>query len=914
MSEYRPLHDDVRWLAATLGQVIRRLEDESVYEAVEELRQACKARRADNAPTLAEIQAIVDGWTLPLVAKVARAFALFFLLINTAEQVHRVRRRKTYGAENAPPQDGSPRWTFDRLQAAGVTADETRQLLSRLHIRPVLTAHPTEATRRTVLDLQARLAHDLLARDDAVRAEKERLEAQVEAEVELLWLTAEVRRDRLSVLDEVSNVVWYLQDRLLDAIQNVNEDVARTFKATFNEPLDAAVDIRPGSWVAGDRDGNPFVTPEVTVTAARRSARAQVEHYRVRVAKLVERLALSESIAAESPAELRAKIADYRNLLPHVWETNRRRDADEPLRLFLSFVEGRLDALVRCLAARIRGEAEPDGGAAYTAVAEFIDDLLIVDRVLAAAGADVARDNIVLPLLLQVRNIGFAGYALDVREDAEVHTETLNEIAKQVGLPAFDGEALRAELLGRRPLLSPQVPLGEDARKATDVFRAVRTIQDELGQKVASTYIISMAKTADDLLRVLVLGREAGLVDLAGDAPWSRIDVVPLFETGQDLENGPSILQKLLADPVYSRQVKARDGRQEVMLGYSDSAKDVGVLPAAWVLYRAQVGLSAAARDAGVQLTLFHGRGGTVGRGGGSPVYRALTALPPGSVDGRIKITEQGEVISQKFGLAPIAERSLEVMLSGTLMADRTDWREGLPDSDPEQFAATMDELSDLALPIFRHRVHDDAALFEMFLSCTPVRHLAHVHFGSRPAYREKNVGRMAGIRAIPWVFGWTQIRLMLPGWLGVGTALRTISQRPGGLDLLRRMAQHWPFFDDLLGKVEMVCAKADMAIARRYIEQLDGNLTLFDELEAEYRRTVEEVLAIRQQSRLVETQTTLRNAIDLRNPYVDPLSLLQISLLRRQKQSNETEPNAALTSALGTTLNGVAQGLRNTG
>ena len=913
MSDFRALSEDVRWLAATLGQVIRRLEGEEAFEAVEQLRQACKARRqGDEQWDIARLQALVDAWPLPLASAVARAFALFFLLINTAEQVHRVRRRRAYDRPDAPPQEGSPQWAFHRLAEEGVSAEQVRTALTDLEVRPVLTAHPTEATRRTVLDLQARLADALLARNGAVRAERQRLEAQVEAEVELLWLTAEVRRDRLSVLDEVSNVVWYLQDRLLDAIQNVNDDIARNFEAQFKQPLGTSVRIRPGSWVAGDRDGNPFVTPTVTLIAARRSARAQVEHYQRRVATLVDRLSLSESVVS-SPTELRDRITEYRELLPDVWAANQRRDGDEPLRMFLSLVEGRLAALERRLVARVRGEPEPESVAAYPSVEPFIEDLRLVERVLIEAGSEVARKNVVVPLLHQVQNIGFAGYVMDVREDAEVHTTTLNEIAKQIGLPEFDAERLRAELLGRRPLLSPQVPLSDDVAKAVEVYRTVRKIQDELGQTAASTYIVSMAKRPEDLLRVLLLAREAGLVDLADDPAWSRIDAVPLFETGQDLENGPSVLKTLLADPVYQRQLAARGKRQEIMLGYSDSAKDVGVLPAAWVLYKAQIGLAEAADDAGIELTLFHGRGGTVGRGGGSPVYRALTALPPGTVGGHIKITEQGEVISQKFGLAPIAERSLEVMLTGTLMADRDDWRKDLAPDEIDRFLVTMDELSALALPVFRRRVHEEDALFNMFLGCTPVRHLANVHFGSRPAYREKNVGKMAGIRAIPWVFGWTQIRLMLPGWLGVGTALATVGARPGGRELLQRMAEHWPFFDDLIGKVEMVCAKADMEIARRYVEALGGDKGLFDELEAEYQRTVSEVLAIRRQNTLLESHAVLRTSIDLRNPYVDPLSVLQISLLERKGRAGESE-SEAIEIALGTTLNGVAQGLRNTG
>ncbi len=443
----------------------------------------------------------------------------------------------------------------------------------------------------------------------------------------------------------------------------------------------------------------------------------------------------------------------------------------------------------------------------------------------------------------------------------------------------------------------------------------MRDIQDELGPSATSTYIISMTKSDVDLLRVLLLGREAGLVDLAADPPVSRIDVVPLFETRDDLEASTDIMRRLFSDKVWRRQLEARGMRQEVMLGYSDSAKDAGVLPAAWSLYKAQERFAEVAEEFGVSLTLFHGRGGTVGRGGGSPVYRALAALPPGTVDRRIKITEQGEVISQKFGLLPIAERSLEVMLSGTLLATITDWRDGLASGEEARFRGIIDRLAADALPVFRRLVYEQDRLFQLFQGSTPVRELAHVHYGSRPAYRERGAGTMKGIRAIPWVFGWTQIRLMLPGWLGVGTALSNIIAEEGGLDTLRRMAAAWPFFDDLLGKVEMVCAKADLEIARCYVERLGGDRALFDELEAEYQRTVDAVCAIRAYDGLLGENPVLRTAINLRNPYVDTLSLLQVSLLdKKRKTEDGTDDRTALDDALGTTLNGVAQGLRNTG
>jgi phosphoenolpyruvate carboxylase len=404
-------------------------------------------------------------------------------------------------------------------------------------------------------------------------------------------------------------------------------------------------------------------------------------------------------------------------------------------------------------------------------------------------------------------------------------------------------------------------------------------------------------------------------VDLSREPALSRVDIVPLFETLEDLEQAPLVVRSLLGDPIWQRHLAGRGRHQEVMLGYSDSAKDAGLFPSAWALYRVQEDVARACADAGVSWTLFHGRGGTVGRGGGSPVARALTALPPGTVHGGIKITEQGEIVSQNFGLLSVAERSLELMLSGVLLHRFEDWRNGLEPGEEARFREIMDRLAAEALPRYRTLVYGSEDLFRLFLETTPVRELADVRFGSRPAYRGPGAETMEGIRAIPWVFGWTQTRLMLPGWLGVGTALEAIGAEPGGLAVLRRMAHAWPFFDDLLAKVEMVCAKADLAIARMYVRELGGDLGLFDQLENEFRRTIAALLRIRESDYLMRDNPMLQTAIGLRNPYVDPLSLLQVTLLQRKRHTAPDDPAlGAVSAGLASTLNGVAQGLRNTG
>jgi phosphoenolpyruvate carboxylase len=911
----RLLREDVRWLASSLGRVVERHAGPDVFHAVEGLRRASRARRLGEAAAqdLETLLARVDAMPLEVAAPVARAFTLFFLLINTAEQVQRVRRRRerTKAADGTAPPT-TIRGALQRLRDAGQRPDAVEAALRRLRVQPVLTAHPTESTRRTLLTLQDRVAALLLARDAASEAERHDLDDKLEAEVELLWLTSEVRRDRPSVMDEVATVLWYLEDRLLHAAPRVQTRLQRAFLEVFGRSAELPPILRPGSWVGGDRDGNPFVTPEVTLRTARRTAHAVLGHYRRTVDDLIGRLSLSSRVAPV-PEALRTSLEQDRQRLPQVFEANRRRDAEEPLRLKLSYMATRIDATRRLIAARESGHVAEEA-AAYASPAALLADLAVVRHALDAAGAERVRDTCLAPLERQVRATGFHGYRLDVREDSTAHTRTLDDIAAAAGLPPLDAAALRRELHGRRPLRNPHHALPEQSQRAVEVFEVVARIQRELGEEAASTYIISMCRTAEDMLRVLLLAREAGLVDLTADPPRSSIDVVPLFETRDDLLAAPAVMRGLLADDAYRRQLAARGHRQEVMIGYSDSGKDAGLLPASWALYRAQRELTDVCRAAGVHLTLFHGRGGTVGRGGGSPVYRALTALPPGTIGDHIKITEQGEVISQKFGLRPLAERSLEVLLAGTLMAGFQDWRRDAAPDEPERFRAAMDRMADAALPVYRRLVHEGDALFRMFLECTPVRELAHVHYGSRPAYRERGTGSMAGIRAIPWVFGWTQNRLMLPAWLGVGTALAAVIAEEGGLDLLRRMVDVWPFFDDLIGKVEMVCAKADLEVAGLYVRHLGGDQALFAELTAEFRRTVDAILAIRRSEYLLTDDPPLQAAIGLRNPYIDPLSLLQISLLRRRRALGEAEVPAALNEALAATLNGIAQGLRNTG
>ena len=915
-----PLHEDVRWLAAALGRVIQRLEGQESFEIVEQLRVATRAwrHRERDAPSLEDLLRRIDRLTVEQCAMAARAFTLFFLLINTAEQTHRVRRRNTYLGKGAgAPQPASVRWSMRKLREMGCTADQVERAMLTLDVRPVLTAHPTESTRSTLLGLQARVADKLLAREHAPADEAKLIEREMEGEVELLWLTSEVRQDRPSVLDEVSSALWYLETRLLDAGAHVHSALAIAFEEEFSRSADAfrlAVPLRWGTWVGGDRDGNPYVTPEITIATARRASHVILGRYRESLDELVQRLSLSAEITPPSDA-LMQSIESDRQLLPDVWKKNRKRNADEPLRLKLSFMSARIEATRRLVASRDAGRVCQER-AAYPDVPAFERDLMLVHDYLNGAGAVQACRTNLDPFIAGVRAHGFHGFMMDVRNHADVHAAAVGEILSKGGAATTDGNRLRTVLLGKYRRRKAELSASAETRQVIDTFRAIGTIQDEAGEPAACTYIVSMTRSPDDLLRVLVLAREAGLVDLSGKKPRSRLDVVPLFETLNDLDRAPLVMGALLDDPVYARQLEARGRRQEVMIGYSDSGKDAGIIASSWALYRAQEALSGLFRDAGVELRLFHGRGGSVGRGGGSPVYRALAALPPGTTNGRIKITEQGEIISQQFGLLPVAERSVEVTTAGTLLHAFTDWRENVEPHEVGEFREVIDRLSERSHAVYRELVHDNDALFQLFRIATPIDELANARFGSRPAYRPGAKTGIEGIRAIPWGFGWTQIRLMLTGWLGVGTALGEEILSRNGLARLQNMAHVWPFVDDLLAKVEMVCAKTDIDIARIYVTQLGGDLKLFEALVGEFERAVDALLVIRGHRDLLDDTPVLQSAIALRNPYVDPLSLLQVSLLRRKRGFVDLDKTTKekIDDALATTLSGVAQGLRNTG
>ena len=922
----QPLQDDVRRLGAMLGEAIDALSGTDVFEDVEQLRNLCRDRRRGIA-TADDVVALVRSWDLRRAEAVVRAFSLYFRLVNTAEQTHRVRRRRHHERDGAAPQQGSLADTVATLHDGGAAPADIAAAFEKLSLRPVFTAHPTESMRRTTKDKLAQLHGVLLDRDDArTGLDRRALDDAARLHIEALWQADELRHRRPTVIEEVRDLLDVFDHVLWDEAPALFRESRRVLGTLPGAPTlsSAAVPLRLGSWMGGDRDGNPFVTPDVTLRTARLMKERVLGRYVDALTDARRWLSHSTNRVAVLPALVESLELDGRHL-PSVRERNAIRNRFEPYRLKLSFMEGRIAATL----AVARGDTPETPEAPYQSADRFKADLQLLAASLRSHGAGSTAEGILQPLIDRVRIFGFHLATLDIRQHAAKHEAALGEMLAVAGvldgpggfsaLPLEAREALLlAELDNPRPLLGADAILSPPTAEVLEVFRVVRQIQQECGRDAVHTCVISMATSAADLLTVLILAREAGLVSGRGDAYRSSLRVAPLFETRADLVAAPEVMRRLFSDPGYARQLAAHGRHQEVMIGYSDSAKDAGILTASWALYTAQEALTAVAAAAGVQLELFHGRGGTVSRGGG-PSHRAILAQPPGSVNGRIKITEQGEIIQFKYGFPDIARRSLELGVSAVLTHGTSDWRTTVSEAERVRFVEIVNVLSHTAWRTFRSTIYEDPELFDYFMAVTPLDELAVLPIGSRPAYRSGSARSIGSLRAIPWVFGWTQSRHALPGWLGVGSALQGWLDEHGeaGLAELRDMATRWPFFATLLENVEMVCAKADLDIATHYVRTLGGGPgaeRILAELRAEFDRTVGVLRRIAGFERLLDRSPVLRRSIDLRNPYVDALSFLQVELLGRRRAGGADADDPGLLDAILRSINGVAAGMRNTG
>ncbi len=918
-----PLRADVRTLGKILGDCMKRHGGRELFETEELIRGLSKSLRRGShrsdgrrsAPSR-ELLALLRSLDGKKVIGVIRAFAVYFQLTNIAEQHHRIRRRRYYALETAEqPQPGSLAHLFTRLARSGAGA--IFRVLQALTVELVITAHPTEAVRRSVLEKHRRIA-DLLSeldRKDLPPLAREQVVHTLEKEVESIWLTDELRRYQPEVLDEVANALYYFDEVLFDAVPDLIEELHRVAPLVPGlVPPQSIAPLRFGSWVGGDRDGNPHVIAEVTWETLNRHRALALSKYRKAVEDLGARLSESERHCPPRP-HLVEGLARYQKKFPDLASRVLLRNPHEPYRQMLGYVRERLE--------RTAASSREEG--AYHSEKVLYQDLSPIEESLRGNAAQSA--SLVSRLMRQVSTFGLHLAKLDLRQSAARHTEALSEITRELGLAPYGErreaervEWLTSELSTPRPLLSSGARTSEATRETLDLFRVARRAFDELSPSAIGTYVVSMAKDVSDVLAVLVLAKEAGLYQPAVGARElvARLRVAPLFETIEDLRRAPEVVSRLLENRAYAPVWKAQGNLQEVMVGYSDSCKDGGILTSSWELHKSQEALSKVARGQGAELVLFHGRGGSVGRGGG-PSHEAILASPRGTLRGRIKITEQGEVVSSKYGLPEIALRSLEVATSAVIEAS-LDSGDEVVDERMAHFREVMEELSQTAFSSYRSVVADTSGFSRYFLDATPVEELEHLHIGSRPARREKRSTSLSDLRAIPWVFGWTQSRHLLPGWLGVGSALDAfVAKRPRvHLALLREMHRDWRFFRSMISNIEMALAKADFQIARHYADRLSGRRgrAIFERLEEEYQTTRTRLLQVTEQKFLLEKTPVLRRSIELRNPYVDPMSYLQVELLARYRKARAKRPQAQeeLLYAILLTINGIASGLRNTG
>ena len=912
---------DVRLLGNALGDVLREQGGEALLQNVERIRALTKEARAQRGQDAAEaeLDALFGGMPFGQALPVLKAFTTYFQLVNLAEQkeIVRVNRRRAFKAGDKPRPE-SVRDAVQRLCESGVTADQMRALIGSLSIQLVFTAHPTEAKRRSVQEKLHRISDYLgrLEEPQTSRSDQERLELDITAEIEILWQTDEVRQRRLSVLDEARNILFYFGETLFQVTPRLYADLEKALAQWYpGETFDIPVFLEYGSWVGGDRDGNPTITLEHTAEVLRLHRDRVLSLYVPAVRILSDRLSQSRHYVGVSEA-LEDSLAQDAERLPQVAAEAAGRSPTEPYRRKCEFIWERLR----------RTEAGDEGG--YGSAAEFIADLETIRTSLEQNGGHYTARRALAPLLFQARLFGFHLARLDIREHKDKYLGALAAVLRDQGtewaaLTETEKVALlEQEIGGRRPLVPTKLEFDDETNTTLGLFRLVSDRMEALGPAAVGSLILSMASDVSDVLAVLLLAKEARLADLQdGVDGWSRVDVVPLFETIEDLENAPDVIDTLLSNSLYRRNVSLRGGSQEVMVGYSDSNKDGGYLTANWKLYAAQARLATVAKRHGVTLRLFHGRGGAVGRGGG-PAGKAILAQPPGSVQGRLKITEQGEVIAARYFDQDIAYRNLEQIVHAVLMAS-AEQGAGAGETPPE-WAQVMEEVSDTAFRAYRALVYDDPHFVRFFQEATPVGELAQLNIGSRPPKRTAS-DRIEDLRAIPWVFSWMQSRYTLPGWYGVGAALAGYADKsPEHLMRLREMYRRWPFFTTMLDNSQMSLAKADMDIAARYARLVgDQKMAqrIYQTIAAEFERSVAIICRITDQDALLDNQPVLQKSIRLRNPYVDPLSFLQVELLRRLRalppEGDSEELKAQrrdLRAAVLLSINGVAAGVKNTG
>ena len=923
----QPLMEDIRLLGRILGDIIREQEGVAVYALIEQVRQLSVAFRRDHDHEADKaLKKLLKGLSTDQTVSVIRAFTYFSHLANLAEDRHHIRRRAVH-ERSGNTQEGSIEVALSRLRWAGITPDEIANTLAQAYVSPVLTAHPTEVQRQSILQAEHDIARLLVERDDiAARAQlfnsaKDALtprelaanEALLRARVAQLWMTRLLRYSKLTVADEIENALSYYESTFLREVPKLYAD------------LEAALDgqsvhsfLRMGQWIGGDRDGNPNVTAQTLELALRRQSDVVLRHYLTEVHYLGGELSVSARLAQVSPAmQALADASPDHN--PH--------RLDEPYRRALTSIYARLAATLEHLTGgqAARHAVAPQNP--YAQASEFLADLqIILDSLHAHHGESLAAQRL-QPLIRAVKVFGFCLSTVDLRQSSDKHEAVMAELlavaqveANYVQLDEASKCALLQRLLQEaRPLRVVGAQYGELARSELAIFEMAKTMRARYGNEAIIHYIISHTETVSDLLEVLLLQKEVGLMQGTLEQPDARLDliVVPLFETIGDLRASADIMRSYFAIPGVAALLQRSGAVQDIMLGYSDSNKDGGIFTSNWELYQAELALvelfDALHQQYGLRLRMFHGRGGTVGRGGG-PSYQAILAQPPGTVRGQIRLTEQGEVIASKYANPDIGRRNLETLVAATLEATLLQPTKAAT----KAFLQAAEQLSQASMSAYRKLVYETAGFAEYFFSATPIREIAELNIGSRPASR-KATQAIEDLRAIPWGFSWGQCRLTLPGWYGFGAAVEAFLHAEGAdpkrqLALLQKMYRQWPFFKTLLSNMDMVLAKSDLALASRYSELVtDSRLRkrIFSSIEAEWLRTAEALASITEEPDRLASNPALARSIRHRFPYIDPLHHLQVELVRRWRAGQTDE---RLKNGIHISINGIAAGLRNTG
>lgn len=914
-SQTEPLRDDIRLLGGLLGDVVREHEGERVFGLVEDARvRAFGVRRQE--VDRGSFGDTLTGLGTRDALHVIRAFSHFALLANIAEDLHRERRRASHVAAGEQAPDDSLAATYRKLAGASIDGDLAAERLAGASVVPVITAHPTETRRRTVFEAQSHIKSLMRERERMTLDQVEDAEnlRQIKLWILTLWQTALIRLSKITITDEIDAGLRWYDAAFFDVMPQINAGLRTAFdelypgKGIGEEPM-----LRAGSWIGGDRDGNPNVTGEVVDYATRRASETAVGHYLDELAQLEKSLSMSVRMSPTSDdllalAKRGANAGDARD--------------DEPYRQALAWVRARLSVTFEAFFSEAHAKAMTlDATApAYETPEELLADLDIVDASLRSTGDNLIADDRLATLREAVRTFGFHLYGLDMRQNSETHEATIAELFAWAGVhddyASLDEDArvelLTAELASNRPLAGPSASFSETTQKELAITAAAAHAVRTFGEQAVPNYVISMCTSVSDMLETAVLLKEAGLLTVDGGTPVCSVNIVPLFETIEDLQVSATTLRAALDVPAYRALVDGKRGLQEIMLGYSDSNKDGGYMAANWALYRAELDLVEVAEDADIRLRLFHGRGGTVGRGGG-PSYEAILAQPPGAVRGSLRLTEQGEIIAAKYAEPKLATRNLEALVSATLESSLLDV-EGLEPDEVEAAYTAMDEIAALAREAYGDLVHRTDGFVEYFKTSTPVAEIGELNIGSRPSSR-KATNSIDDLRAIPWVMSWSLCRVMLPGWYGTGAALeRWIGDDEKRLEQLRGYAERWPFFQTVISNMAQVMAKSDLGLAAEYAELVEDEELrerVFGQIRDEHARTLAMYEKITGHDDLLWDNAALKRSVFNRFPYLEPLNHLQVELLRRYRAGDD---DPQLKRGILLTMNGLATALRNSG